>query len=251
MARPYLPTGSVLNVSAEKKPPLALFARYTCGDKRKLSAILPHLSGFFLPGGRITEKYTELPRRKFLPAAKRVFAEVVSSAKPTEEKAQYLWAEIRKQDFAGILMRGDFSEEWMRALALLRKEGEWLFSIGASEFADLEIGGDHPSPRTVPVLPLGGVLVTEEETRRVSEEEKERLLAKWHAPILKKGDASVAKRTARLGERRWENEIRFFDVAQIKTELISRYKLGQRGFFIENSSDLTVKIRCLLGGLFD
>lgn len=250
-ARPYLTAGCVLNVSAEKKPPLALFVRCTCGDKRRLAAILPHVSGFFLPGGRITEKYTELPRRKFLPSSRRVFAEVVSHAAPTEKKAEYIWAELRKNDFSGLLLYGDHAEEWRAALLALRKEGEWLFSMGESQFADFEIGADTPSLRTVPLLPLGGILVTEEETRRLSEEEKDRLLAKWHSPILKSEGGSLAKRTVRLGERQWEDAIRFFDVEKLKTEFEEHYKLGQRGFFVESSEDLTVKIRCLLGGLFD
>lgn len=242
--------GTVLNVSAERRPPIALFVRFAGGDRRLLSRALPYASGIFLSGGRITEKYVELPRRKFLKSERRVFAEVEVCSLPTEERCRYLWAEVRKHDFCGLLFKGKQATCWTRALAPYRREGEWLFSRGECEAADFEIGASAPSPRTVSVLPLGGTVVEDGESRFVSEEEKDRMLAKWKSPILTENGLSYAQKAYRVGERQWVRTLYFSDLSKIKTELEACYKLGQRGFFVENLNDLTPKIRCLLGGMF-
>ena len=107
--------------------------------------------------------------------------------------------------------------EWAKFMAEERKEGEWIFSLGENRFADFEIGGSAPGARTIPILPLGGILVEEEESRRVSEAEKKHLLEKWQTPIQEKRGISCAKKLRHIGDHKWETELWFSDVAKIKT----------------------------------
>ena len=234
--------GKALYGSAGPLPGLCVIGRADGGDYPHIKSALPYLDGLVLAGGRMRRGRVELPRRGFLPENLAVFAEV-SLEDCTAGEAEILWQRCREEGYQGMV--ADCKEEEAASrLAAHKREGEVLFSYSHLEGVEGVLGG------SIPTLPLGGLRKTGKEERRLSEEEKDLLLDKWHLPIAR-GEEAVAHKTLYLAGSTREESVSFLDLAMKKALLDRWAEEGIHSIFIPSIRDLSLPVRMLLGNAFD